>query len=160
MERELSEPPEDVPTWESQGCPVCRRQWETSERPELIAENVADHSELYRCAVCRTLWLLTERAAVAVRADEVRAAYPELGDADHGTDSPARLTGGAAQYWRWTVGSGRRYFKFVDGRDQVLDGDHWVPYDRYRSGPSWWRLTGEADADIIDAGELPPGAPR
>lgn len=63
------------------------------------------------------------------------------------------------QYWRHSTSLGTRYFALSDGRDFLLEGGEWVPYDRYRSGPSWWRLTGEIDADIVDRSELPPGTP-
>lgn len=70
---------EPVP-WESQGCAVCRGQWERGERPPLVAENVADHSALHRCDVCGTWWLRTERYAVAVAPDDVRSIYGEVVD--------------------------------------------------------------------------------
>lgn len=66
----------------------------------------------------------------------------------------------AVQYWRLTGVSVPIYFKLVNGRDYILRGDQWVPYNRYKSGPSWWRLTGEIGADVIDAIDLPYGAPR
>ena len=74
--RPLSKAPAVTP-WEAQGCAVCRRQWETSERPQFLAENAADHSALYRCTECRTWWLLSERAAAAVQADDIRPNYHE-----------------------------------------------------------------------------------
>ncbi|MFC8681935.1 hypothetical protein ACFT30_10465 [Microbacterium ureisolvens] len=71
-------PSSTVTRWESQGCPVCRRQWETSERPRFVAENTADHSELFRCDTCHTWWLMTERYAAAVRPDDIRNTYAEF----------------------------------------------------------------------------------
>jgi len=163
----LSEAPNAVAAWESQGCAVCRRQWETAERPVFVAGNVADHSELYRCAVCGTLWLMTERAAVAVRPEEIRSTYPAVSGSVQGrtvsdpapTRSTPRVSHDGAQYWRHSVASTDRYFKLLKGQDYILEGDHWAPYDRYKSGPSWWRLTGEPGTDIIDATDLPPDAP-
>lgn len=279
-----------VTPWESQGCEICRRQWETSERPPRVAENAADHSALHQCAVCRTYWLLTERAAVAVERATVRSTYPIVDermpravedetpeiDADvlsdaltaylgwpgaphplsdvsavadvatgvgvdqapllravrealtaseslplESTERPAAAAAkhrravrdllphvradaidaltsrsfwialregdsagnaprrapttdtppapapstptprdDAVQYWRHSVGHSVRYFALVGRRDLLLDQDTWVPYHHYKSGPSWWRLTGDTDADIIDASELPPGSPR
>ena len=68
-------PPADPVPWEQQGCAVCRAQWERGDRPPLIAEDVPDHSSVHRCSSCGTLWLLTERYATAVTADEVRPVY-------------------------------------------------------------------------------------
>lgn len=143
----MSEVPDKTPPWDSQGCAVCRRQWETAERPDFVAENTADHSALYRCAACGTLWLLTERAAAAVRPEDIRSAYPAVS---------AQTT---AEYWRRSVASVDRYFKLLDGQDYILENDLWTPFHRYKSGPSWWRLTGEPDAEVIDAADLPPDAP-
>lgn len=67
----------DVTRWELQGCPVCRRQWETGDRPRFIAENTADHSELLRCDTCHTWWLITERYAAAVQPDHIRNTYAD-----------------------------------------------------------------------------------
>lgn len=67
-----------VTPWDTQGCPVCRRQWETGERPPFIASNTADRSELFRCDTCHTWWLMTERYAVAVRPDDIRDTYAEF----------------------------------------------------------------------------------
>lgn len=64
--------------WEAQGCEVCRRQWETGERPRFVAENIADRSELYHCDVCGTWWLLTERYAVAVDEADIRTTYGDF----------------------------------------------------------------------------------
>lgn len=154
-----------VTPWESQGCEICRRQWETSERPPRVAENAADHSALHQCAVCRTYWLLTERAAVAVDPATVRPIYPTVEAT--GVDAPQPPAPSTTaprnddvQYWRHSAGHSVRYFALVGRRDLLLDQDTWVPYDHYKSGPSWWRLTGETDADIIDASELPPHSPR
>lgn len=61
--------------WECQGCAACRRLWESGERPDFVARNLADRSELYRCGVCGTWWLMTERYAVAVHPDDIRSVY-------------------------------------------------------------------------------------
>ncbi len=63
------------------------------------------------------------------------------------------------EYWRQSTSLGARYFASSGGHDFILRGGEWVPYDRYKSGPSWWRLTGEIDADVVDRSELPPGTP-
>ncbi len=80
--------------------------------------------------------------------------YPQLADA-----ILAHVSAPHAQYWRRT-GAAVRYFKLVGHRDYILKDDAWVRYDLYKSGPSWWRLTGEIDTDIITEDELPPSAPR
>ena len=67
--------------WESQGCEVCRKQWESGTRPRLVAANIPDRSELYRCDVCGTWWLMTERYAVAVEPADIRSTYGEFLDA-------------------------------------------------------------------------------
>ncbi|SEM68548.1 hypothetical protein SAMN05216281_101134 [Cryobacterium luteum] len=58
-------------SWEEQGCALCRRQWETAERPDFVAENVPMHVELYRCSVCRTWWTMDERLAFEATDQEV-----------------------------------------------------------------------------------------
>ena len=63
------------------------------------------------------------------------------------------------EYWRHSTRLGIRYFASSAGQDFILRGGEWVPYDVYKSGPSWWRLTGEIDADAVDRSELPPGTP-
>jgi hypothetical protein len=158
----LSKAPNAPASWDSQGCAVCRRQWEAAERPILIAENVADHSELYRCAVCGALWLMTERAAFVVQPEEIQSTYPGVSESAgrHPSRSEAPAGDGGVQYWRHSVASTDHYFGLVNGRDFILRGDEWVPYDVYKSGPSWWRLTGEPGADVIAADDLPPDAPR
>lgn len=79
---------------------------------------------------------------------------------ERSADPPATgAVPGSRQYWRQSTGLGTRYFALSDGRDFLLEGGEWVPYDRYKSGPSWWRLTGEIGTEIIDSSELPPGTP-
>ncbi len=74
----MSDPEGTEPrTWEQQGCAVCRRQWESGERPQFVAESIADRSRLYRCDVCGTWWLSTERYAVAVEEHEISGMYGE-----------------------------------------------------------------------------------
>ncbi|MFF8187346.1 hypothetical protein ACF044_08805 [Microbacterium sp. NPDC016588] len=63
------------------------------------------------------------------------------------------------EYWRHSTSLGPRYFAFSAGHDFILRSGEWMPYDRYKSGPSWWRLTGETDANVVDRSELPPGTP-
>lgn len=63
------------------------------------------------------------------------------------------------EYWRHSTSLGTRYFASSAGHDFILRGGEWVPYDVYKSGPSWWRLTGETDTDVFDRSELPPGTP-
>lgn len=177
----MSEASNAASPWDSQGCAVCRRQWETAERPIFVAENIVDHSELYRCAVCGALWLMTERAALVVQPEAIASTYPGVFESAGGHPAsggaepdPARPAASAAaqsrpdapasddgvQYWRHSVASTDHYFRLTNGRDFILRGDQWVPYDAYKSGPSWWRLTGEPGADVITRGDLPPDAPR
>ena len=66
----------------------------------------------------------------------------------------------AVQYWTHEVAGSMIHFAFVDHRDYRFDGERWSRYDRYRSGPSWWRLTGETGTYVIDEAELPPEIPR
>ena len=63
------------------------------------------------------------------------------------------------EYWRHSTSLGPRYFAFSAGHDFILRGGEWVPYDVYKSGPSWWRLTGETDTEVVDRSDLPPGTP-
>ncbi|TQK17936.1 hypothetical protein FBY40_0418 [Microbacterium sp. SLBN-154] len=284
----MSKAPNAPSLWDSQGCAVCRRQWETAERPDFVAENVVDHSELYRCTACGALWLMTERSAFVVQPEAIQSTYPGVlaSAGSHaagamsvdpdllsdgvvtylgwpGSPHPGSLRDGAAklairadidpdvflgaihaaiavsegipiasgealtiavsadyktelrrrlpevrddaidalasrafwsvlwngdgsdpdralpaasaasqsrpdapasddgvQYWRHSVASTDHYFRMTNGRDFILRGDQWVPYDAYKSGPSWWRLTGEPGADVITRGDLPPEAPR
>lgn len=176
----MSEAPNAPASWDSQGCGVCRRQWETAERPVFVAANAVDHSELYRCAVCGALWLMTERAAFVVQPEGIRSTYPGViesaeghppSDGVHPDAAPAAASAAApsrsdapasdvgVQYWRHSVASEDRFFRLANGRDFILRGDQWVPYHGYKSGPSWWRLTGEPGADVVTGHDLPPDAP-
>ena len=71
----------DPKPWESQGCEVCRTQWESGDRPRFVAESIPDRSELHRCEVCGIWWLLIERYAAAVEPDDIRPTYGEYLDA-------------------------------------------------------------------------------
>lgn len=105
---------------------------------------------------------MTERAAFVVQPEAIRSTYPGVtesaGRRPPRSEAPARE--GQVQYWRLSAASTDHYFGLVNGRDFILRGDQWVPYDVYKSGPSWWRLTGEPGADVIAADDLPPDAPR
>lgn len=64
-----------VKMWADQGCRVCRRQWETAERPVFVVENIALHVELYRCSVCRNWWIMDERLAFEATDQEVTSYF-------------------------------------------------------------------------------------
>ncbi|MCP2637654.1 hypothetical protein K0817_013930 [Microbacterium sp. HD4P20] len=66
----------------------------------------------------------------------------------------------APQYWKRETASSLAYFKLVGSTEYILRNDAWETYDQYESGPTWWNITGEIGTDIINADELPPGAPR
>jgi len=68
----------------------------------------------------------------------------------------AEAAWGTPQYWR----RHGTYFKFTGVREYILRPDGWVLYDVSKSGPSWWRVSGEVDAEIINETDLPPGTPR
>ena len=64
--------------WEDQGCPVCRRQWETGDPPPMIAVSIGRHAHLHRCVVCLTYWEQFERFATSISEQSARQWYPEL----------------------------------------------------------------------------------
>ena len=53
-----------------------------------------------------------------------------------------------------------RYWKLVKGRDFRYRDGEWSPWNVYKSGPSWWSLTGEIGINEIDPEDLPPEMPR
>lgn len=69
----------DPVPWDEQGCPVCREGWVQGRSPRKLIVNAARHATLYRCDVCQTYWMETERYAVAIYTDEVRE---EFGDGE------------------------------------------------------------------------------
>ena len=104
---------------------------------------------------------LTSRAFWYARWDGGEPPPPRIaaladGQAEHAAtgETPA-----PREYWRHSTSLGTRYFASSAGHDFILRSGEWMPYDRYKSGPSWWRLTGETDADVVDRSELPPGTP-
>lgn len=58
------------------GCDVCREGWYVGRTPELITP-VGTPYLLYRCAVCGTLWVETERLAKIVSLDEAQRLFPD-----------------------------------------------------------------------------------
>lgn len=73
------------------GCPVCRQQWASGQRPEEIALNLASNivlqTRFYRCAVCGSYWEEDERGANVIPETAVRADYPGVIDTDHRIES-------------------------------------------------------------------------
>ena len=63
--------------WERKGCEVCRKLWESGERPPELAINFALHSRLHRCNVCGTFWEQHERFADTIEEQEARDLYPD-----------------------------------------------------------------------------------
>ena len=57
------------------GCDVCRDGWDAGRTPERISP-VPTPYLLYRCAVCRTYWVETERLAQVVSRDEAHRLFP------------------------------------------------------------------------------------
>ena len=104
---------------------------------------------------------LTSRAFWYARWEGGEPPSPHIAPRSDGSaDRPATgETPERREYWRHSTSVGARYFASSGGRDFILRRGEWVPYDRYKSGPSWWRLTGETDANIVDRAELPPGTP-
>ena len=62
-------------------------------------------------------------------------------------------------YFRDTRAPGTWYWKLAGGQDFLLVDGVWDGQSRYKSGPSWWTLTGEFDIDRIPYTDLPPGTP-
>ncbi len=60
-----------------QGCDVCREGWYVGRTPERISPVGATPYLLYRCAVCGTYWVETERLARVVSLDEARRLFPD-----------------------------------------------------------------------------------
>lgn len=58
------------------GCDVCREGWYRGERPQLISP-LGGPALLYRCVVCGTFWLMTDRLAEIVSHDEARRLFPD-----------------------------------------------------------------------------------
>lgn len=71
--------------WQSKGCAVCRRQWESAVQPPVVAVNVDLHARLHRCAACGAFWEQNERYADVVDEEYARANYPGL---DAGNSNP------------------------------------------------------------------------
>jgi hypothetical protein len=70
----MTTPPVD---WEQQGCPVCRGQWMRGERPRKVVVDARLHETLYRCDVCHTFWVETERFATAIDDATAEATFGE-----------------------------------------------------------------------------------
>jgi hypothetical protein len=65
-----------VTEWDSKGCEVCRKAWQTGRAPPEIAVDLAAHASLHVCRVCGTHWEQHERFADVISADEARRRYP------------------------------------------------------------------------------------
>lgn len=63
--------------WNKKGCPTCRGQWESGQRPVELAVSLTLHSRLHRCSACGTYWEQHERFADTVDEAEARRLYPE-----------------------------------------------------------------------------------
>jgi alkanesulfonate monooxygenase SsuD/methylene tetrahydromethanopterin reductase-like flavin-dependent oxidoreductase (luciferase family) len=77
-----------------------------------------------------------------------------------GPDGPIR-PGTRDGYYRDTRYSddSPRYWKLVGTQDFLLVDGAWVGRGAYKSGPSWWTLTGEMGIDRIEYSDLPPRTP-
>jgi hypothetical protein len=65
------------------------------------------------------------------------------------------------EYYRDTRDDGRVGYWRLDARgDAHWARGEWRQWTAYKSGPSWWRLTGEIGIDRIDPSELPPEIPQ
>lgn len=62
--------------WEKKGCSVCRKLWETGKTPPLLAENIENHSRLYRCNFCQSFWEEYERYADIISEAAAKLNYP------------------------------------------------------------------------------------
>ena len=58
------------------GCDVCREGWLVGRTPERIVPLGSPYL-LYRCAVCGTYWVETERLAKVVSRDEAQRLFPD-----------------------------------------------------------------------------------
>jgi hypothetical protein len=65
------------PEWDEQGCEVCRGQWMTGQHPHRVAVNATMHETLYRCSVCGTFWVETERYATAIDPGTAKTTFGE-----------------------------------------------------------------------------------
>lgn len=63
-------------------------------------------------------------------------------------------------YWRRSRSIGDEWYRLEGGLDWRLVRGQWEPANRYKHGPTWWRLTGETSVDQIHFDELPSGTPR
>ena len=66
--------------WCEKGCEVCRRLWESGERPPELAVNYQLHSRLHQCQVCGVFWEQQERFADVIEESEARLNYPDAFD--------------------------------------------------------------------------------
>jgi hypothetical protein len=61
--------------WESKGCAICRRQWETGEQPRRICISQERQAYLHLCEVCGSYWEQAERHAYTISEDDARSFY-------------------------------------------------------------------------------------
>lgn len=63
--------------WKDKGCPVCRRLWESGQRPPELAVQYDLHSRLHRCSACGSYWEQYERHADTIDESEAKRLYPD-----------------------------------------------------------------------------------
>lgn len=64
--------------WETKGCDVCRRMWETGMQPPRLGISLARNAYLHKCNVCGTYWEQCERYANVISNEDAKKFYPEL----------------------------------------------------------------------------------
>jgi hypothetical protein len=62
--------------WAQQGCPVCRRLWESGQPPPKLATSLERHAHLHRCDACTTYWIQEERYALEISETEAQKKFP------------------------------------------------------------------------------------
>lgn len=65
-------------SWETKGCPVCRRLWETGEQPKRIGISLTRQSYLHQCDICGSYWEQSERHADQITAEQALTYFKNL----------------------------------------------------------------------------------
>ena len=69
--------------WDTKGCAICRRLWETGEQPMRIGISLARQSHLHQCDICGSYWEQSERHADQLTSEQ---AHTYFGNLFHGKD--------------------------------------------------------------------------
>lgn len=63
--------------WKEKGCEICRKLWESGQRPPELAVNYDLHARLHRCSACGVYWEQLERYADVISEKKARLTFPQ-----------------------------------------------------------------------------------